>query len=505
MLAIDLGAESGRAIAGAFDGDRLAIEEVTRFPNEPVELGGTLVWDFPRLFRESLGAIRRASASGPLATIGVDAWGVDFGLLDAHDHLISMPVHYRDSRTTGMVEAAQGVVPAADIYASTGTQILAVNTLYQLLAMVDARDPALDQARTLLLIPDLMLRYLTGSCVSERTIATTTQCYDLGRGDWAVDLLKRLGIPERLLPPVVPPATVLGQLLPEVSDDVGSGRAVVVAPATHDTASAVAAAPIATTSTAAWISSGTWSLVGLEVERPILTGASFDLNLSNEGGLGSSLLLKNVTGLWLLQECRRAMIRAGMDVDHATLMRLAEDAPSGTAFIDPDDERFFRPGDLPEAVRAFCRVTGQPEPTDAGTILRVLVESLALKFAWAISLLQRVTGRTVDQIHIVGGGARNVLLCQLTANATGLPIQAGPVEAAAIGNLLGQALATGEIRSPAEGRELVRRSFARHVIEPQSDWSEMRARFTAVLGLATHGRIADVAADREGEYRLIDP
>jgi rhamnulokinase len=486
MLALDLGAESGRAIVGGFDGQRLAIEEIARFANEPVALDGTLVWDFPRLFRESLAAIRRANASGQLASIGVDAWGVDFGLLDAHDHLIAMPVHYRDARTAGLVEAAQEIVPARQIYAATGTQFLPVNTLYQLLALARARDPGLEQARTLLLIPDLMLRFLAGTGVGERTNATTTQCFDVLRGAWARDLLEKLGLPSRLFPPVVAPATVLGQLLPAVADDVGAGRARVVAPATHDTASAVAGTPIVTDA-AAWISLGTWALVGVEIERPILDAPAFELNLSNEAGLGSVLLLRNLTGLWLLQECRRAMARAGMDVDHGTLMRLAREAPAGTAFIDPDDQRFFRPGDLPEAVRAFCRATGQPEPADAGTILRVLVESLSLKFAWAIRLLERVSGRPVEVIHVVGGGARNELLCQLTANATGVPIEAGPVEAAAIGNIIGQALATGELSSPAEGRELVRRSFSRRTFEPQGDWSAWRARFAALLGFGTDG------------------
>lgn len=481
MVALDLGAESGRAVVGTFDGERLATEEVARFANEPVELGGTLVWDFPRLFREALRAIRRAAATGPIATIGVDAWGVDFGLLDAHDRLISMPVHYRDTRTAGLIEAAQAVVPPSELYAATGTQFLAVNTLYQLLSMVNVGDPALEQARTLLLIPDLLLRFLTGSCVSERTNATTTQCFDLGRGEWAVEILDRLGIPHRLMPPVVAPATILGALLPAVSDDVGAGRAKVVAPATHDTASAVAATPIRPDTAAAWISSGTWSVVGVEVARPILGSPAFELNISNEDGLGSSLLLKNLTGLWLIQECRRAMRRAGMDVDHASLMRLAETAPAGTAFVDPDDGRFFRPGDLPESIRAFCRTSGQREPDDAGTILRILVESLALKFAWAIERLERVTGRPVDVIHVVGGGVRNELLCQLTANATGVLVEAGPVEAAAIGNLIGQAVAAGQIASPAEGRELVRRSFPRRAYEPREDWSDQRSRFRAML------------------------
>jgi rhamnulokinase len=483
MLALDLGAESGRGIVGTFDGDHLVLEEVTRFGNEPVDLAGTLVWDFPRLFREALGAIRRASAGGPLATIGVDAWGVDFGLLDANDRLLAMPVHYRDARTIGLVETAQSIVPASEIYATTGTQFLRINTLYQLMSLVAAGDPVLAQARTMLMIPDLVLRFLSGSAVCEFTNATTTQCFDPERGEWAAPLLARLGVPDRLLPPVIPPATVVGRLLPGVADDVGSPRARVIAPATHDTASAVAAIPLAEPPTTAWISSGTWSLVGVETERPYRGAAAFTANLSNEGGLGGkTLLLKNVTGLWLMQECRRALSRAGMDLDHATLIGLASRAPSRTAFVDPDDDRFFRPGDLPEAVRAFCRASGQPEPRDAGTVVRILLESLALKYAWTIRLLEGVVRRRIETIHVCGGGARNELLCQLTANAAGVPVRAGPVEAAAIGNLLGQALATGHIGSIAEGRDLVSRSFPLRAFEPHESWVDERARFATLFG-----------------------
>jgi rhamnulokinase len=500
MLALDLGAETGRAIVGVFDGERLRVQEIHRFANEPVRLGSNLVWDFPRLFHEVLVGIGRAAAGRQLDSVGVDAWGVDFGLLDADDRMIGLPIHYRDRRTEGAISAVDALVSRADLFAQTGTQVLPVNTLYQLVAMVRSRDPSLREARTLLMIPDLVLRFLSGSVVTELTNATTTQCFDISRLDWSRELLARLEVPDRILPPVVPPGTVLGSLLPSVADETGGSRTMVVAPATHDTASAVAAIPLDRPATTVWISSGTWSLVGLEVDRPFLNEPALHANLTNEGGLGGRILLqKSVTGLWLVQECRRALVRAGMDVDHRTLERLARLAPGGTAFVDPDDERFFRPGALPQAVRSYCRDTGQPEPSDAGTMVRVLLESLALKYAWSIRLLERVTGQTIERIHIVGGGAQNELLCQLTADASGLPVMAGPIEAAAIGNLLSQATAAGRIATLDEAREVVRRSFSVRSFEPIEDWIEVRERFarvaTRAIGLSSTIR-PDLPADR---------
>ena len=500
MLAVDLGAETGRAIVGTFDGERLSVQEIHRFANEPVRLGSSLVWDFPRLFHETLTAVGRAAAGGQLHSVGIDAWGVDFGLLDANDRMIGLPIHYRDQRTEGAIRAVDERVSRADLFAQTGTQVHPINTLYQLVAMVRAGDPALREARTLLMIPDLVLRFLSGSVVVESTNATTTQCLDISTGDWAHGLLAKLGLPDQILPPVIPPGTVLGPLLPSVADETGASRTMVVAPATHDTAAAVAAIPLDRPGTTVWISSGTWSLVGLEVDRPFLNPAALEANLTNEGGLGGRILLqKSVTGLWLVQECRRALARAGMDVDHRTLEGLARSAPGGTAFVDPDDERFFRPGDLPQAVRAYCRETGQSEPSDAGTMIRVLLESLALKYAWSIRLLERVTGQTIDRIHVVGGGAQNELLCQLTADASGLPVMAGPIEAAAIGNLLSQATAAGRIANLEEARELVRRSFLVQSHEQICDWTEVRERYarvaTRTTGLTSTIR-SDLPADR---------
>lgn len=508
MLAVDLGAESGRGILGSFDGERLVLEEIHRFANEPVRLGHALVWDFPCLYRETLASIRRGASSGPLASIGVDAWGVDFGLLDERDNLLGLPVHYRDARTDGFVEAARARVPAERIFGATGTQAMAMNTVYQLMSMVAGDAPILRQARTLLTIPNLVLHFLSGSAVMEYTSATTTGCYDIVGRAWAHDLLEDLGVPDALFPPVVAPGTVLGGLLGHVADDVGAGRASIIAPATHDTASAVAATPLAPAGGTAFISSGTWSLLGVEVGRPILDSSAMEANLTNEGGLGDeTLLIRSLTGTWLLQECRRALARAGMELDHATLLSLGRDAPKRTAFIDPDDARLFRPTDLPAAVRSMCHDTGQPPPTDGGTLVRVLLESLALKYAWTIRQLEAVTGRAIDALHVVGGGARNDLLCQLTSDAAGLPVSSGPIEAAATGNLLGQAMAAGQIGSLVEAREVVRRSFTVRTYEPRSDRSGDRERFARVMQGSSAARhaVSRPAADPPGATRPIDP
>ena len=480
LVALDLGAETGRVAVGAFDGDRLSVEDVHRFSNVPVTLGGTLHWDFLRLFGEALAGLRRVSAGGSVASIGIDTWGVDFGLLDARGRLLASPVHYRDARTQGMVEAATALVPRPDIYRATGIQFMPINTLYQLLSMVKSDDPLLVQADRLLLMGDLFAHFLCGSTVAEYTNASTSQCLDPVARDWARPLLERLGIPTRLLPDIVQPGTVLGPLRSDVADDTGLSAARAVATASHDTASAVVGAPLAGPGTA-FLSSGTWSLIGLEVPAPVITDASYAANLTNEGGVGGTIrLLRNVAGLWLVQESRRALWPAGDGPSYEELAALAAASPAFTAIIDPDDERFLRPGDLPARVRAFCRETGQPIPADTGTLVRVLLESLALRYASALDELATAAGHPVDAIHVIGGGVNHRLLCQFTADATGRPVRAGPVEAATIGNLVVQAMALGELAGVAEGRELIARSFPVSAYHPLADWSEPRARFAAL-------------------------
>lgn len=482
LAAVDIGAESGRVLVGTFDGSHLAISDVHRFTNAPVVLAGTLHWDFLSLFREVSAGLRRAGADGPVASVAVDTWGVDFGLLDGRGRLLANPVHYRDARTVGMVEAACAMVPREEIYATTGIQFMPINTLYQLLSMVRANDPLLGQADRLLLMGDLFAHFLSGTSVAEYTNASTSQCLDARARDWARPMLDRLGIPTAMLPDIVDPGTILGPLRAEIADAPGLAATRVVAPGSHDTASAVVGAPLDSPGTA-FLSSGTWSLLGLEVPAPVISPASLAANLTNEGGVAGTIrLMRNVVGLWLVQESRRALWPAGDGPAYDKLAAIAETAPAFTAFIDPDDERFLRPGDIPAHVRAFCAETGQPVPDDVPTLLRVVLESLALRYADVIGQLSAATGRTITSVHVVGGGANHRLLCHLTAGATGLPVRAGPVEATAAGNLAVQAIAAGELGSIAEARELIARSFPIATYEPRGDWAEARARYASIVG-----------------------
>lgn len=482
LAAADLGAESGRVVVGTFDGGRLAMEDVHRFPNVPVTVAGTLHWDVLRLFGDIVAGLRRAGSTGPIASVGVDTWGVDFGLLDARGRLLANPVHYRDSRTDGLPERAFELVPRDEIYATTGIQFMAINTVYQLLAMVRAEDPLLQQADRLLMMADLFAHFLSGASVAEYTLASTGQALDAVARDWARPMLERLGIPTGLLPGIVPPGTPVGALQGDLGDAPGLGATRVVLPGSHDTASAVVGTPLAGPSTA-YLSSGTWSLIGLEVPQPVISPVSMGANLTNEGGVAGTIrLLRNVVGLWLVQESRRALWPTGDAPSYEDLAIMAEAAPAFTAFIDPDDERFLRPGDVPARVRRFCAETGQPAPEDTGTLVRVLLESLALRYAAAVEQLAAASGHPIEALHVVGGGANNRLLCRLAAGATGLPVRAGPVEATAIGNLAVQAIAAGELSSVAEARELVVRSFPITSYDPTGDWSEARARFAALTG-----------------------
>jgi rhamnulokinase len=480
LAAVDLGAESGRVLVGTLDGERLSLEEVHRFPNTPVRVGGTLHWDVLRLWGDVEHGLRRAGDGGAVASVAVDSWGVDFALVDGRGRLVANPVHYRDARTVGVPERVFETVPRSEVYATTGIQVMPINTLYQLAAMACDRDPVLEHADGLLLMADLFTHWLSGARVAEYTNATTTQCLDARSRDWARPMLRRLGIPDAILPEVAAPGTRLGPLLPELRAGSGLDSTRVVLTASHDTASAVAGTPLATPRTA-YISSGTWSLLGLEVPEPVITDASAAANLTNEGGVGGTVrLLHNVVGMWLVQESRRVLWPSGGAPSYAEITAMAEAAPSFTALIDPEDERFLRPGDLPAQVRAFCAETGQPAPEDTGTLFRVIFESLALRYAVLIGQLAAASGVKPDGIHIVGGGSNNGLLNRLAAGAAGLPVRAGPVEATAVGNLLVQLIATGQLGSLAEGRELVARSFPSTTYEPEGDWADARARFAAI-------------------------
>lgn len=462
LLAVDLGAESGRTVVGAFDGERLAVEDINRFPNIPLEVAGTLHWDLPRLYGDVLDGVR---AAGPVDSMGIDTWGVDFGLLDSTGHLLGNPVHYRDRRTTGMVDEAFRRVSREEIYERTGIQFIPINTLYQLLALVTSGDPQLEVAHRLLTMPALLAYWLTGRQADEFTNATTTQCYDPRAGDWAAGLLEKLGIPVRIFGDVVQPGTVLGAPLAKLGLEVAR----VIAPGTHDTASAVAAVPFEGREHAAYISSGTWSLVGVEVRRPFVNREALEANLTNEGGVGGTFrLLKNVMGLWLLQECRRAWSVKGTDLQYDDLLRLAEAAPPFAAVIDPDDERLLHPGDMPVRIVGLAAESGHPLRPEPGVIARCILESLALKYRRTVEQIERVSGLDVRIVHVVGGGSSNRLLCQMTADACSRPVVAGPVEATAIGNLLVQAMALGLVSTLEQARDVVRRSVVLQTYEPKS-------------------------------------
>jgi len=462
LLAVDLGAESGRTVLGKLDGERLDVEEIRRFPNTPVEVAGTLYWDLPQLYADMLDGVR---AAGPVDSMGVDTWGVDFGLLDRAGHLLGNPVHYRDRRTEGMLEAALRRVGREEIYERTGIQFIPINTLYQLMALVTSKDPQLGAADRLLTMPALLGFWLTGAQADEFTDATTTQCYDPRAGGWAVGMLEKLGIPTRIFGDVVEPGTILGAPRAEL----GLAVALVIAPGTHDTASAVAAVPFESNQHAAYISSGTWSLVGVEVGQPLINSEALEANLTNEGGVGGTFrLLKNVMGLWLLQECRRGWAAGGTDMSYESLLRLAEAAPRFVAVIDPDDERLLRPGDMPARMVELAAQSGQQLRPEPGVIARCIFESLALKYRRTIEQLERVSGIQIRTVHVVGGGSSNRLLCQMTADACGRTVVAGPAEATAIGNILVQAIALGLVSSLEQARELIRRSVALETYEPRS-------------------------------------
>ncbi len=469
LLAIDLGAESGRAILGLFDGERIRLEVVHRFPNGPVRTLDTLHWDVLRLHGDVLTGLRKCAAEhGGVDSVGVDTWGVDFALLGRDGTLLGNPRHYRDPHTEGVMEAAFARMPRAELYRKTGLQFMRFNSLFQLLALQRDRSPLLDAAETLLFMPDLFHYFLTGMKVNEYTDASTSQLLDPAERNWAFDVFRTFGLPVKLAGTLVPPGTVLGPLRTGVATETGLGAVPVVVPATHDTAAAVAAVP-AGAGTWAYISSGTWSLVGVEIASPLLGDDALAANFTNEGGVaGTVRFLKNVMGLWLVQECRRAWEREGKSYDYGELTRLADAAPPFVSIVDPDDAGFLFPPNMPAALAEYCRNHGEPAPADAGAAVRCCLESLALKYRWVLEKTEALTGKRADVIHVVGGGCQNTLLCQFTADACGRPVVAGPVEATAAGNVLTQALGQGLLKSLAEAREVVRRSFDVVTYEPRN-------------------------------------
>jgi len=452
----------------------------------------SLYWDFPRLWSEVKNAIAKCvkDHGSDLSGIGVDTWGVDFGLLGRGDVLLGNPYHYRDPRTDGMMEEAFKHVSREEIFRQTGIQFMQLNTLFQLFSMRRSNSPLLDVAERLLMMPDLFHYLLTGIKVNEFTEATTSQCFnprlrhkDGIPGWWATELLELLSIPRHIFGDIVPPGTVLGKLLSSVAEEVGAPNVQVIAPASHDTGSAVAAVP-AKGGNWCYISSGTWSLMGIEVNEPLISDRILSLNFTNEGGVGGTFrFLKNIMGLWLVQESRRTWEREGNSFSYDEMTSMAAEAPALRSLVDPDDPLFLHPGDMPARLRQFCERTGQPQPEDRGAVVRCALESLALKYRWVVERLEEILGSRIDTIHIVGGGSQNRLLSQWTADATNRLVVTGPVEATATGNILVQAMARGEIGSVAELREVVRNSFEVQAFEPQANeqWEEGYSRFMSLL------------------------
>jgi rhamnulokinase len=478
-LAFDLGAESGRALVGGFQNDVLSVKEIHRFANEPVVYNDELHWDAPRLWHEMQRALAIVGAQEiHLSGIGVDTWGLDYALLGEQGTLLENPYHYRDTQTDGVMKRVFSIVSPDEIYETTGIQFMQVNGLYRLFTEQVRTPQLLQAAKKLVTIPDLFNFWLSGVAACEFTNATTTQFYDPRKGDWSKELLQKLGIPTHFLTTVIQPGTIIGSVSSAVAKTIGASTVPIIAPACHDTGSAVAA--ISGASESVFISSGTWSLIGTEIREPIINKLAQRLNFTNEGGVcGTTRLLKNVMGLWLLQRCVHDWQLDGVKYTYGELTEMARSRSAFRSLVDPDNASFLHPENMPEAITDFCNETNQPVPEDPAAMTRTVIESLALKYRVVIDLLETLTGKSYDTIRIVGGGAKNDLLNQFTANATGRKVVAGPIEATALGNIGMQMLATGAAGSLAEVRELIARSFPGQVYEPQNsnEWDQVQSRF----------------------------
>jgi rhamnulokinase len=486
MLAFDLGASSGRAMLGIYEDGRLSIQEIHRFANEPVSLRGHLYWDILRLFHEIKCGLLKAFNSGhtDISSLAIDTWGVDFGLLDRNGDLLGNPYHYRDGRTDGMMEKVFDLIPKEELYKQTGIQFMKLNSIFQLFAMKEYQAHLLRETKTMLLVPDLLNYFLTGQMVTEYSIASTTQLLDPVTRIWHRDLIDKLGLPKDIFTEIVPPGTVIGKLHPDIIAELGAGENIsVVTVGSHDTASAVASVP-ASSVDFAYISSGTWSLMGVEIDQPIINLESAGLSFTNEGGVANKIrFLKNIMGLWLVQECRRQWQREGEQLSFSQLQELARQAEPFVSLIDPDHESFVAPGDMPTRVQQFCQQTGQKVPKTKGEIIRCITESLAMKYRFTMESLEKILNRELSVIHMVGGGIQDELLCQFTADSTGKKVLTGPIEATSIGNLMVQAMVAGKVASLGEMRDCIARSFPQKEYVPQNtrQWSTEYSRFKELL------------------------
>jgi rhamnulokinase len=476
-LAVDLGAESGRVVKGILTDNKLRLEEVNRFANGMVPIGGHYHWNLIRLYESIIEAFRKCAQSNtPIESIGVDSWGVDFVLLAEDQSLLGLPVAYRDNRTDGMMEKLFERISRERVYEKTGIAFMKFNSLYQLLALSSRQSEALKHARHFLMVPDYFHYLFTGKTTNEYTIASTSQCLNLKTRSWDSDLTRAADIPAALLSDLIEPGTVIGPLNEQLQAVTGLGPVRVVAPCGHDTASAVAAVP-AEGGNWAYISSGTWSLMGIETSRPMATQKAYEYNFTNEGGAFNTIrFLKNIMGLWLVQQCRAAFEKK---MDYATLTQMAAQAPAFTSLIDPDRDDFMNPLSMTVAIADFCKRTGQPVPKNEGAYVRCCLESLALQYRLVMQQLIEIHNIQFEKLHIVGGGTQNKLLNQFTADATGMPVVTGPVEATIIGNVIMQAIGSGHLDSLAQARQIVRQSFPMETYTPQqtSIWDQQFARF----------------------------
>jgi rhamnulokinase len=491
MLAVDLGASSGRVVAGLFDGNKLTLEDGHRFENGGYFLADSMHWDVLNQWQNIVQGLRAAGQKygQRVASVGVDTWGVDFGLLGRNDELLGNPYHYRDKRTLGVMARAFQQVPREEIFAHTGLQFMEFNTLYQLLAMKLANSSVLDAAESFLMMPDLFHWLMTGEKGNEYTDLSTSQFYDPQKQDYAWPLLEKLGIPTKIFPRIVQPGTKLGKLRTVLGEDTGLTGVDVIVPGTHDTASAVMAVPAASVPGAkpnwCYISSGTWSLMGVETPQPIVNDRCRELNFTNEGGVGGTVrVLKNIAGLWVVQECRRIWRQAGHEYGWSELVRRASEARSLASLINPDAPDFNAPKDMPQAIRNYCQQTQQPVPQSEGEVIRTALESLALRYRMVLGWLEELIGGKIETIHIVGGGTQNRLLNQMTADACNRRVVAGPIEATAIGNVMLQAVSLGEVGSIAQAREVIRHSFSVEEYHPQNPgpWDYAYEKFKKLLG-----------------------
>ena len=483
VLAFDFGASSGRAIIGCFDGDKITLEEVHRFSNDPVSVGGTVYWDVLRLFYEIKQGIIKAKIAGGFDSIGIDTWGVDFGLIDSEGKLMENPVHYRDARTVGLVDEAFKTMPKEKLYGITGIQFMELNTLFQLISLKKYRPWMLERADKMLFMPDLFGYMLTGKMCAEYSIASTSQLIDLDKRTWSKEILDAFGIKESVFAPLVQPGTVLGELSKEICEECGVDPVPVISVCGHDTQSAITSVPCED-GDFAFLSSGTWSLFGTELDKPIVNETSMNINITNEGGFdGSTGFLKNIIGLWLIQESRRQWKREGKEYSYADLEKLALDAEPFKCFIDPDAPKFVPHGNIPERVREFCRKTGQYVPETVGEIMRCIYESLAMKYRLTFEKLRECTERDYPVIHVIGGGTKDGLLCQMTANSCDRTVKAGPIEATVMGNVAVQLMSNGSVENIGQARKIIAESSELKTFEPKDTdkWAEAYEDFLKVV------------------------